>query len=116
MPDSTTVPMTAEEWQRAEHVMHDRARLAALSSDIAFALTQPAELSDVLLRCAQAVVDRLDAAFARIWTLNPSTQILELQASAGMYTHTNGPHGRVAVGTLKIGKIAEERKPHLTNH
>jgi len=38
-----------------------------------------------------------------------------LQASAGMYTHTDGPHGRVPVGKFKIGLIAAERKPHLTN-
>jgi PAS domain-containing protein len=41
--------------------------------------------------------------------------MLELQASAGLYTHLNGPHGRVPVGQFKIGLIAQERKPHLTN-
>ena len=54
-------------------------------------------------------------AFARIWTLNPAENVLELRASAGMYTHLDGPHGRVPVGTFKIGLIAEERKPHLSN-
>src|SRR3990172_2879005 len=38
-----------------------------------------------------------------------------MQASAGMYTHINGPHGRVPVGKFKIGMIAEERRPHMTN-
>ena len=57
----------------------------------------------------------LDAAFARIWTHNEREKVLELQASAGMYTHIDGPHGRVPVGKFKIGLIAEERKPHLTN-
>ncbi len=37
------------------------------------------------------------------------------QASAGMYTHIDGPHSRVPVGQLKIGVIAQERRPHLTN-
>ncbi len=41
--------------------------------------------------------------------------MLELQASAGMYTHLNGAHGRVPVGQFKIGLIAAERRPHLTN-
>src|SRR5262249_27108353 len=36
-------------------------------------------------------------------------------ASAGLYTHLNGPHSRVPVGKLKIGLIAQERCPHLTN-
>jgi PAS domain S-box-containing protein len=38
-----------------------------------------------------------------------------MQASAGMYTHIDGDHGRVPVGRFKIGLIAQERKPHLTN-
>ena len=32
-----------------------------------------------------------------------------------MYTHTDGAHGRVPIGMFKIGMIAAERKPHLTN-
>jgi signal transduction histidine kinase len=47
--------------------------------------------------------------------LNQEEDVLELQASAGMYTHTDGLHSRVPVGELKIGLIAEERQPHLTN-
>ena len=57
----------------------------------------------------------LPAAFARIWTLNAATQTLELQASAGMYTHLDGAHARVPVGHFKIGLIAQEAKAHLTN-
>src|SRR5262249_13862680 len=41
--------------------------------------------------------------------------VLQLQASAGQYTHTDGPHGRVPVGQLKIGLIAQQRRPLLTN-
>jgi two-component system, NtrC family, sensor kinase len=41
--------------------------------------------------------------------------LLELQASARIYTHLDGPHSRVPVGELKIGLIAQERQPHLTN-
>ena len=68
----------------------------------------------MLQECAEAVVRHLDAAFARIWTLNGAAQVLELQASAGLYTHLDGPHGRVPVGKFKIGWIAQERAaaPH----
>ena len=38
-----------------------------------------------------------------------------LRSSAGQYTRLNGTHARVAVGEQKIGLIAQERKPHLTN-
>jgi signal transduction histidine kinase len=95
--------------------LEQRSRVAGLTADVGLALTRSDDLRTVLQQCAQAVVDRLDAAFARIWTLNDSERVLELQASAGMYTHLDGPHGRVPVGKFKIGLIAEERRPHLTN-
>jgi PAS domain S-box-containing protein len=96
--------------------LHDHIRLSLLNADVGVILTQATTLREMLQACAQAVVDRLDAAFARIWTLNHADQVLELQASAGMYTHLDGPHGRVPVGKFKIGLIAREREPHLTNH
>lgn len=100
----------------AEQSLYDGARLATLSADIGTTLTRVDSLREMLQGCAVAVVARLDAAFARIWTLNVEQQVLELQASAGLYTHLDGPHGRVPVGMFKIGLIAAERAPHLTNH
>jgi PAS domain S-box-containing protein len=88
--------------------------LASLAA-VANALSRSTSLRDCLQLCAAGLVDGLDVAFARIWTLNEQTNVLELQASAGLYTHLDGPHSRVAVGALKIGQIALERKPHLTN-
>lgn len=99
----------------AERELEERTRIALMSADIGLALTRSDTLKDMLQNCAQALVQHLGAAFARIWTLNDQEQVLELQASAGIYTHINGPHGRVPVGKFKIGLIAEERKPHLTN-
>src|SRR5258708_2105368 len=63
----------------------------------------------------EAAVKHLQAAFARIWTLNENANVLELQASAGLYTHLDGAHSRIPVGKFKIGKIAGERIPHLSN-
>src|SRR5207245_1990057 len=54
-------------------------------------------------------------AVALIWTLDEAIGILELQASAGMYTHIDGAHSRVPLGQYKIGAIARERRPQLTN-
>ena len=99
----------------AEEALTERARLASLSADVGVALTGADTLSGILRPCAEALVRHLGAAFARVWTLNEAENVLELQASAGMYTHTDGPHSRVPVGRLKIGRIAEERRPHLTN-
>jgi signal transduction histidine kinase/DNA-binding response OmpR family regulator len=93
----------------------ERARLTALGAEVGAALTRNHRLPVALQRCAQAVVNHLDAAFARIWTLNPIENVLELQASAGMYTHLDGPHSRIPMGSFKIGLIAAERRPYLTN-
>jgi len=103
------------ERKQAEEELLQRVRLAALSADVATAITASGSLSHILNRCAEALVKDVGAAFARIWTLNEKDNVLELQASAGMYTHVDGPHGRVPVGKFKIGLIALERQPHLTN-
>ncbi len=103
------------ERQRTEDALDECMRLEALTRDVSLALIQSATLSHSLQSCAQALVTHLRAAFARIWTLNTETHVLELEASAGMYTHLDGPHSRVPVGSLKIGLIAAERLPHLTN-
>jgi PAS domain S-box-containing protein len=93
----------------------ERTRLAELNAAVGQALTSNESLEQILRRCAEVLVEHLDAAFARIWTLNQEENVLELSASAGMYTHLDGPHGRVPVGHWKIGLIAQERQPHLTN-
>jgi PAS domain S-box-containing protein len=103
--------------KRAEELQARRARQAALRADIHAAFSSGTEnaLQTILQRSAEAVARHLDAAFARIWTLNDEQNVLELQASAGLYTRLDGEHARVPVGKLKIGLIAQERKPHLTN-
>ena len=103
------------EQAKAEAAQREYGALSAFTADVGLALVQRDPLPVVLGHCASAVVLHLGAAFARIWTLGESSQILELQASAGLYTHTNGAHGRIRVGEFKIGLIAAQRKPHLTN-
>ena len=103
------------ERKRSEAALNERMRLLALNAAVGTALVQGDGLGAMLQRCAGAVVDHLHGAFARIWTLNPHDDVLELRASAGMYTHLDGPHSRVPVGKYKIGLIAQERRPHLTN-
>ena len=88
--------------------------LSALRCAIAFGKED--SLKTILGECSEAIVRHLDAAFARIWTLSDDGKMLELQASAGMYTHLDGPHSRIPMGQFKIGMIAQERKPHLTNN
>ncbi|MDJ0736819.1 MAG: PAS domain S-box protein [Nostocaceae cyanobacterium] len=99
----------------AEVALKGQAQLSAFRADINSILVINHNLQEMLQQCTEIIVQYLDAAFARIWTLNSQENVLELQASAGMYTHIDGPHSRVPVGKFKIGLIAEERQPHLTN-
>jgi len=95
--------------------MDERTRISAFREEIGMALSRQGDLKGVLRDCASALVRHLDASFARIWTICDSGAELELQASAGKYTHLDGPHSRILVGQHKIGLIAQERKPHVTN-
>ncbi len=104
-----------DDQKRAEEEETKRARLAELGRDVGLALTRGDSLRGILQPCAEALVQHLDAAFARIWTLGPGEDTLVLQASAGLSTRIDGSNSRVPVGRLKIGLIAQERRPHLTN-
>lgn len=106
--DITELKQAAED--QAEH-----RKLDALGAAVGQSLTTNRNLNEKLGACAQALVDQLDAAFARVWTLNEKDQMLELRASAGLYTHLDGAHSRIPVGRYKIGMIAQERAPHVTN-
>jgi PAS domain S-box-containing protein len=110
-----TIKQDITERKRAEATMAERHRLAMLVAEVGVALTGAESTRQGLQRCAEVLVRNLDAAFARVWTVNEEEKVLELQASAGMYTHIDGGHARVPMGKFKIGRIAESGEPHLTN-
>ena len=91
------------------------ARHSSLRADVHAVLAEERELPAMLKRCCEVIVRQLGVAFARLWTVDESGTTLLLQASAGMYTHIDGPHRSVPIGSFKIGLIASERRPHLTN-
>ena len=96
--------------------INEQARLSALGSAIGVVLTKRDGLSAMLQHCAGVMVEHLDVAFARIWTLSEEQNVLELQASAGLYTHIDGRHARIPVGAFKVGHIAQDRRSYLTNN
>ncbi|NJN48619.1 MAG: GAF domain-containing protein [Alkalinema sp. RL_2_19] len=100
-----------------EQKLREQLQLSDCRVQIGAALTQTdrTSLQSTLQNCTEILVEYLDAAFARIWTISDDGTTLELQASAGMYTHIDGDHARVPVGKFKIGLIAQEKQPHLTN-
>jgi PAS domain S-box-containing protein len=95
--------------------LREHNRLTSLAADVSATVAQGGSLHEMLQRAAESVVRGLDAAFARIWTLDAREQMLHLQASAGIYTNLHGRYSRIPVGALKIGEIAASRQPHLTN-
>ena len=95
--------------------MAERVRLADLAASVGDVLTGADNLQQCLQKCAEILAASTNAAFARIWTLNERDRVLELQASAGIYSHIDGAHARVPLGSFKIGRIAENGEPHLSN-
>ncbi|HEY6333521.1 MAG TPA: PAS domain-containing protein, partial [Blastocatellia bacterium] len=102
-----------ERWYAAAFDIEDRKRAedaqasqAGVRADVSAAFSKPTHLRETLRGCMEAIVRHLDAAFARIWVLNNDESVLELQASAGMYTRLDGSHSRIPVGDLKVGWIA----------
>ncbi|HEX8352543.1 MAG TPA: PAS domain S-box protein [Pyrinomonadaceae bacterium] len=113
---AATIARDITERRRADAELARRVHQAALGAEVGAAFAEGSvPLPRVLQDCVESVVRHLDAAFARVWTLERGADVLELRASAGLYTHLDGAHGRVPVGQFKIGLIAAERLPHLTN-
>jgi len=93
----------------------EKSRIIKFRSEIDSTLAKSNDLQDMLRQCTEIIVSYLNVAFARIWTHNQQENILNLQSSAGLYKHIDGAHSRIPVGQFKIGLIAQERKPHITN-
>jgi len=98
-----------------EEELREQHDLAAFGRDVGLALASDNGLSSTLQHCSELLVTFFDALFARIWVVSDDGKELLLMASAGRYTHLDGPHSRIPVGQFKIGLIAEEGQPHLTN-
>jgi len=92
-----------------------RSREATLRDEINRLVARPDTMRRTLQACTNAIVNNLDALLARIWTLKQGKRILELKASAGLYTTLQGMYSRIPVGHCNIGLIAETRAPYLTN-
>ncbi len=102
--------------RRSEQALQERlAVYGQLRAEVGSALSAQREVRAMLQACCEAIVNQLRVSFARIWLVDDTGETLELRASAGKYTHLDGGHARVPVGALKIGRIAAERRPHLTN-
>ncbi|HXZ44479.1 MAG TPA: PAS domain S-box protein, partial [archaeon] len=101
--------------KQAEAALEERARLATLTAEVGRSFVGADDLRTNLRRCVEATVHHLDAAFTLIWTTNEETQLLELQASAGLPTSLKATDGSISLGQVNIGQIARDQRPLLTN-
>lgn len=62
-----------------------------------------------------ALIDQFDCVFARLWIVEADQAALRLMASSGLHTHIDGSFARVPIGAYKVGKIAQNRIPFLSN-
>jgi PAS domain S-box-containing protein len=95
--------------------LEERTRFAALSAEVCDALAAGCDLREVLPHCARALVHRLDTLRACIWLLHDEEGTLELRATAGVALKPENGRVRLAVGEGRVGRIAQERRPYLTN-
>ncbi len=99
----------------AEMQLRTERDVAEFGRDIGIALVQSRGLDEALAKCTDLMVDRLGAAFARIWLADEEQTELKLTASSGLYTHLDGQHSRIRFGDYKIGRIAAGQRAHVTN-
>jgi two-component system cell cycle sensor histidine kinase/response regulator CckA len=88
--------------------LSEKSRLAELAGAVGVALTHRHGLDEILQSCSESMVKHLDAALARIWTLDVTNKDLELRASA---TPDKLPEG-VQPGQAIVAHVAVERKPY----
>jgi two-component system cell cycle sensor histidine kinase/response regulator CckA len=101
--EGITIAIDLSERKRVDKALYERMKTASLTTDIGFALTTHDTLSGMLQKCSDAIVRHLDAVFARIWTVEPASNQLELQASAGLHAQPVG-QTRKPIADLEIGK------------
>lgn len=100
---------------KQKELLIEQLRIMAFVKDVGIAINRGDFLVEILQQCTEAIVSNLDAALARIWTLNEKEGMLELQAGAGVYTSKNDTHVRIPVGVMKVGITARNRIPLITN-
>ncbi|MFL5345339.1 MAG: PAS domain-containing protein [Hyalangium sp.] len=110
-----TAQRTAEAAARSLQAEQTARRHEALLADVKASLVQPGTQGQMLKGACEALVRHLGFSLARVWLLERDSQELRLWASAGSATYVEREHARIPVGRFKIGRIAQERRPHVTD-
>ena len=103
------------ERKKAEEALAERMFLGEFGAEIGVALAGSTSLHEVLDQCAESFEKFFDAALVRIWVFYPHDETLDVHACAGSKDLTNLPVNPVALGKGVIGKLAQNRKLHVTH-
>lgn len=95
----------------AARLLHDLQRVREITQSLRGDL-EPGAISTLV---TDALVQKFHCSLARIWLLEPDQTFLRLVASSGLYTHLDGSFAQVPMGAYKVGKIAQNRIPFLSN-
>ncbi|MBW4575623.1 MAG: diguanylate cyclase [Aphanothece sp. CMT-3BRIN-NPC111] len=101
--------------KHTEEDLVEQVYLAKLGSSIGSILGKAEKLPVLLQECVATLAQYPDVAFAGIWMQERTTDVLELQASAGVSTHLENVYRRVPISELKLGAIAQNCQPFQTN-
>src|SRR5262245_35349457 len=97
----------------SELLLRQRVRQSALMTEVADVLIGTEPIAAKLQRCVREIVEQLDVEWAVIWTADPAGEGMELAASAGPSSGDRPEQGEP--GNSRLGLIARERKPYITN-
>ncbi len=111
------------ERRRSQERLLERSRLSLLEAEVGVALCRSDTIGDILSNCAEMMVGQLNCAFVRIWTFNPTKNVLELQAQASGQA-TQYPNlsfdtpllgtvlqDSIELGSSVVGEMAQTRRP-----
>jgi DNA-binding CsgD family transcriptional regulator len=85
-------------------------------SEVAHSLSGGLTPNAIAQKITDALGDKFDCAFSRIWLVEPDRSELKLVASSGLHPRTDGFFSRVPMGAFKVGKIAQNRVAFLSNN
>jgi PAS domain S-box-containing protein len=110
--DVTERKKTEEALRCSQTDLLEQLRIAALTADVGMALALGDSLSDIMRRCAEAMVTHLDVSLARIRIATGKDNVMELQGSAGIGANDEGPS---PMPKFDLSVLTEGRQGHFSN-
>ncbi|MEM9511028.1 MAG: LuxR C-terminal-related transcriptional regulator [Cyanobacteria bacterium P01_E01_bin.35] len=86
-----------------------------LAYQVAQSFSKSLDPKKIAQLATNGLVEHFNCALARIWLVEPDGKMLQLTASSGLSTHTDGSFCRIPIGANKIGRIAQNRVSLMSN-